>query len=120
MAGIALTWINAVWQWRFKVRSIQRAERQMDHSHMDHPQNGTDHSQSGTDKTLKWLAILLFVLVGGYYLITEHRAHVLGWWPLLFVLACPLMHFFMHSHGGHDDESSRPPANRQNGTGHQH
>ena len=35
-------------------------------------------------------------------LFTEHRAHVLGLLPWLFVLACPLMHLFMHGgHGGH-------------------
>ena len=43
-----------------------------------------------------------FLLIGGALLFTEHRAHVLGaliWLPLL---ACPLMHLFMHSgHGGH-------------------
>ena len=39
----------------------------------------------------------------GFYLVTEHTAHLLGVVPYLFVLACPLMHFFMHSghHGGH-------------------
>ncbi len=37
------------------------------------------------------IALVLFGL--------EHRAHVLGWLPWLFLLACPLMHLFMH--GGH-------------------
>lgn len=40
---------------------------------------------------------------------TEHRAHLLGFLPYLFLLACPLMHVFMHhgSHGkGHSKESS--------------
>ena len=46
--------------------------------------------------------LLGFLLIGGALLFTEHRAHVLGaliWLPLL---ACLLMHLFMHGgHGGH-------------------
>lgn len=50
-----------------------------------------------------------FVVIGavaGYYLLTEHLAHVVGALPYLLLLSCPLMHFFMHGkhggHGGHD------------------
>jgi hypothetical protein len=38
------------------------------------------------------------VAVAAFYLIAEHRAHLLGWAPFLIFLACPLMHFM---HGGH-------------------
>lgn len=41
-----------------------------------------------------------FALVAAYFLFTEHRAHLLGFLPYLFLLACPLMHLF-HHHGGH-------------------
>ena len=48
------------------------------------------------------LIFLGFAIIAGALLFTEHRAHVLGvliWLPLL---ACPLMHVFMHhGHGGH-------------------
>ncbi|MGO6847408.1 DUF2933 domain-containing protein [Rhizobium ruizarguesonis] len=40
----------------------------------------------------------------------EHRVHVLGILPWLLILACPLMHMFMHhGHGGHSghDHSRR-------------
>lgn len=40
------------------------------------------------------------LLVGGFYLLTEHTAHVFGALPYLLLLACPLMHMFMH-HGHH-------------------
>ena len=44
------------------------------------------------------------------YLIAEHRPHLLGWIPYLVILACPLMHLFMHrghgGHGGSRDQSS--------------
>lgn len=39
-----------------------------------------------------------FLAVAGFLLFTEHRAHALGILPYLFLLACPLMHLFMH-HG---------------------
>lgn len=36
----------------------------------------------------------------------EHRAHLLGWLPWLILLACPLMHLFMHGgHGSHGEAS---------------
>ena len=50
------------------------------------------------------LALLVVAAVGGFLLFTEHRAHVLGVLPFAFLLACPLMHLFMHhdhQHGGH-------------------
>jgi hypothetical protein len=57
-------------------------------------------------------ALLVVAAVGGFLLFTEHRAHVLGFLPYAVLLACPLMHMFMHhghrggrSHtGGTDDE----------------
>jgi hypothetical protein len=37
-----------------------------------------------------------------FFLLTQHRAHVLGALPYLLLLACPLMHLFMHhGHGKH-------------------
>ena len=52
----------------------------------------------------KWVFIG-FVLIAGYFAIAEHKAHLSGilqYVPLLLVLACPLMHVFMHrNHGGH-------------------
>lgn len=41
-----------------------------------------------------------FALIAGYFLVTEHRAHVVQYLPFLLVLACPLLHLF-HGHGGH-------------------
>ncbi len=46
-----------------------------------------------------WLALFG---VAGWFLWTEHRAHLLGALPYLLLLACPLMHVFMHrGHHGH-------------------
>lgn len=47
-----------------------------------------------------------FFAVAGFFLFTEHRAHVLGILPYLFLLACPLMHMFMHhGHSNHDGQA---------------
>jgi hypothetical protein len=49
--------------------------------------------------------------VAAWYLWAEHRAHLLGALPYLILLACPLMHVFMHRghHGRHHehDEGER-------------
>ena len=46
--------------------------------------------------------LLGFLAVAGYFLVTEHTVHVLSALPWLLLLACPLMHLFMHhGHGGH-------------------
>jgi hypothetical protein len=48
------------------------------------------------------VVLLVFLAIAGFYLMTEHTAHVFGALPYLLILACPLMHIFMHGgHGGH-------------------
>lgn len=52
-----------------------------------------------------------FLLIGLFFLWSEHRAHLFGVLPYLLILACPLMHFFMHhGHQGHHhgDQSRKP------------
>lgn len=49
-----------------------------------------------------WVALLGFLAVAAFFLLSEHRAHVFGVVPYLLLLACPLLHFFVHrGHGGH-------------------
>jgi Protein of unknown function (DUF2933) len=59
----------------------------------------------------------LFALIGGFFMVAEHSAHVLPWLPWLLLAACPLMHIFMHHghgdhdhHGGRDGSAGRPNA----------
>lgn len=56
----------------------------------------TQHLSRGRWVFYGFLAIAVFLLF------TEHRAHVLGILPYLFLFACPLMHLFMHH--GHGDQ----------------
>jgi|JTFP01.1.fsa_nt_gb hypothetical protein len=44
----------------------------------------------------------VFVVLAAVLLIAEHRLHVLGYLPWLILLACPLMHVFMHHGHGHN------------------
>jgi hypothetical protein len=70
------------------------------HDHSGHQ----DESRGSFLTSRAGLALLGFIIIAGALLLTEHRAHIWGlliWLPLL---ACPLMHFFMHGgHGGHGD-----------------
>jgi len=48
------------------------------------------------------IGLIVIGAVAGYFLLTEHRAHFFGALPFLLLLACPLMHVFMHhGHGAH-------------------
>jgi hypothetical protein len=55
-----------------------------------------EHRSGGAVRWVFWA----FALVGTYFLITEHRAHVYEYLPYVLLLACPLLHLF-HGHGGH-------------------
>ena len=59
-----------------------------------------DHQQNGGWNTVSKYIFIGFALIAGYFLITEHRAHVVQYLPFVLLAACPLMHLF-HGHGGH-------------------
>ena len=76
----------------------------------DHFGHQEQTRQGMSMKSKAGIVLVGFLLIAGALLFTEHRAHVLGlliWLPLL---ACPLMHVFMHGghghHGSHDQQSS--------------
>ena len=57
-------------------------------------------------QTRSGLALLVFLAVAAFFLITEHTAHVFGVLPFALLLLCPLMHLFMHGgHGSHGGQS---------------
>ncbi len=80
-------------------------------SHDHAAQRATPPTATETSHRSRWvfggfslLAILLLAF--------EHRMHLsglIGWLPYLILLACPLMHLFMHGghgHGGGDGKSN--------------
>ena len=46
------------------------------------------------------LVLLAFLAIAGFFIVTEHAAHLLGVLPYLLLLACPLLHFLHGGHGG--------------------
>lgn len=69
------------------------------------------------------IGLIVIGAVAGYFLLTEHLAHVMGALPFLLLLACPLMHVFMHhghGHGGHghpgQDGGAREAAEKPDST----
>jgi hypothetical protein len=71
------------------------------------------HEQAGVRRGLPRnflivIGLAIIAAIAGALLFTQHQAHVLGallWLPLL---ACPLMHFFMHGrHRGGGDHQHR-------------
>lgn len=69
-------------------------------SHHEHNQS----DEPGFWRSRTGVAFIIIGSVAGYFLVTEHWAHFMGALPYLLLLACPLMHVFMHGgHGGHGD-----------------
>lgn len=67
-----------------------------EHSHDEHDSRNGPPAGVRASRWVFWG----FLLIGAYFLITEHRAHVIQFLPFALLLACPLLHFF-HGHGGH-------------------
>jgi hypothetical protein len=91
--------------------------------------------ESNNDGAMKFkanIALIIFLLIGAYFLIAEHRAHLTGWlsswgvsywWPYVFLLACPLIHLFMHGghgHGGHGSSDASNETTKENEDGAHH
>lgn len=66
-------------------------------------------------RTRSGMVLIGFLAVAGFFLITEHTAHVFGALPYLLLAACPLMHVFMHhGHGGHGGADGTQPQHDHN------
>ena len=80
----------------------------------------TEVNSNALSPRAKW-AFAVFAIIGGVFLFAEHRAHVLPYLPWLILLACPLMHFFMHGrrggHGGHHGSGDRAENGSKGSTG---
>lgn len=59
-------------------------------------------------RSLPGIALVVFLVLGGYFLWAEHEAHVVlaaSYWPWLLLALCPLLHIFMHGGHGHGRSS---------------
>lgn len=89
----------------------------MSTGHRDTPSHlpGAVHRR-GPTPTRPWqmrVGFWLLIGIAAFFLATEHRAHLvagLRWLPMLFLLACPLIHMFGHGgHGGHGGSRNHSP-----------
>lgn len=70
------------------------------------PRHGRSPDETGSFWTSKaFLVCLGFLAIALVFLWSEHRAHILGAALWLLLLACPLLHIFMH--GGHGSHGQR-------------
>ncbi|ASR09908.1 hypothetical protein CHY08_22585 (plasmid) [Rhizobium leguminosarum bv. viciae] len=61
-----------------------------------------DNHSSSAWSSYSRTAFIAFAAIALAAITYEHRVHVLGNLPWLLILACPLMHLFMHhGHRGH-------------------
>ncbi len=72
--------------------------------------NHTHRKDSGPRRrTSLTIALLGFVAIAAFFLLTEHRAHALGVLPFVLVALCPLLHLFGHrGHGSHGSREGKP------------
>ena len=87
-----------------------------DHAHPQQPAHEPDQYTAPPFWRSRYaIGLLVFGAVAAYFLFSEHRAHFFGALPFLLLLACPLMHVFMHGGhgghgGGHGDHATGKPA----------
>jgi hypothetical protein len=74
---------------------------------IDHSHDSRVSSGGGYRRWVFWA----FLLIAAYFLLTEHRAHVVQFLPFVLLLACPLLHMFHGhgGHGGHEDKERKQP-----------
>lgn len=80
--------------------------------HTEHHQQSTSNPTNGLPRRLLLSAAGMAGLIGAFYLLREHWAHLAGNWAYLLLLACPVMHLF-HGHGGHAHHAGHGPDANQ-------
>ena len=76
-----------------------------------------DNHSTSAWSTYSRNVFIAFAAIALLLIAYEHRVHVLGILPWLLILACPLMHLFMHhGHGGHGSHSGHGHAGHGAGT----
>ena len=88
-----------------------------DHAHLQQPaQQPVQDTAPPFWRSRYAIGLLVLGAVAAYFLLSEHRAHFFGALPFLLLLACPLMHMFMHGgHGGHGGGHGDHASGRQAG-----
>jgi len=78
-------------------------------NHDEHP----EHDSHPAARGYNWIFIA-FLAIAAFFLLSEHRAHLLGALPFMLLLACPLMHLFMHhGHGAHGSHNGNAEGSKK-------
>lgn len=64
---------------------------------------GTQTQAAASGRYWLLLCALFLVLAAVACVLSQHWGHVVGYWPYLLLLACPLMHLLMHRGHGKGD-----------------
>lgn len=71
-----------------------------------------ERSRRGT-----WV-LIGFLAIAAFFVLAEHKAHLMGALPYLLILLCPLLHVFHHrGHGGHHDHGEQHDGDGHGGHG---
>lgn len=65
-----------------------------------HQQHCLDHAPPPFWRSRFGIGWIVLAGIAGWFLWTEHRAHLFAYWPFAFLLACPLMQWAPRGHGG--------------------
>jgi len=66
------------------------------------------HEHGALHKRFKWeWAVICSLLLAAVLMLAGHKAHLFGALPYLLILACPLVHLFMHKGHGHAHNDGR-------------
>ena len=84
-----------------------------EHSHQGDP----DRMERSYWASRAFLIFLAFGAMATVLLWSEHRAHLLGILPVLFLLACPLLHIFggHGPHSAHGGDGRKSPSDSKRG-----
>lgn len=76
-----------------------------------------DPSQKhGWVRSRSGLVLLAFLAIAAFFLLTEHRAHVLGALPYVLILLCPVLHLLLHGwhrHAHTDHTAQQPQSSKE-------
>lgn len=79
----------------------------------EHHQHQIETNENSWTTRYRWVTYIGLGILG-YFLLIEHREHVIPLLPYLLLLACPFMHMFMHGgHDGHKGHSENRKEQRQ-------
>jgi hypothetical protein len=89
---------------------------------MEHSEHEHGNASFSVFSSRANIVLLGFLAIAGYFLVIEHWAHVVPFLPWALVLACPLMHVFMHGgrggRGGGSGDGGGPPTGGQSPSDH--